>query len=51
MILIHHPQEADIGRVKVNIKCTEVVSGVSSEEQLPASYPVVRHKISLGELV
>jgi hypothetical protein len=47
----YHPQEADIGRVKVNIKCTEVVSGVSSEEQLPASYPVVRHKISLGELV
>lgn len=47
----YHPQESDIGRVKVNIRCTEEVIGVSSEEQLPASFPVVRHKISLGELV
>jgi len=48
----YHPQEADIGRVKVSITCTEEVMGVSSQqEQLPASFPVVRHKISLGELV
>lgn len=47
----YHPQESDMGRVKVNIRCTEEVVGVSSEDQLPASFPVVRHKISLGELV
>jgi len=47
----YHPQEADIRRVKVSIKCAEEVSGVSNEEQPPAGFPVVRHKISLGELV
>jgi len=46
-----YPQEADIGRVRVNIRCTEGASGVSSEKQLVAGSPVVRHKISLGELV
>jgi len=48
----YHPQEADIGRVKVNIRCTEEdISGVSSQEQLQAGFPVVRHKLSLGELI
>jgi len=47
----YHPQEADIGRVKVNIRCTEEISAVSSQEQLQAGSPVVRHKLSLGELV
>jgi len=47
----YHPQESDIGRFKVNIRYAEEVSEVSSEEQLPASLPAVRHKISLGELV
>lgn len=37
--------------VKVNIRCTEEVVGLSSQEQLPASSPVVRHRIALGELV
>jgi hypothetical protein len=47
----YHPQESDIGRVKVNIRCADDVSEVSSEDKLPASSPAVRHKISLGELV
>jgi len=47
----HHPQESDIGRIKVNIRYPEEVIAVSSEEQIPASLPAVRHKISLGELV
>merc|ERR1711881_144091 len=40
----YHPQECDIARVKVNIRWSEEVTG-STEEQLPASLPVVRHKI------
>jgi len=47
----YHPQEADIVRIKVTVKCTEETSGVSSEEQLCASYPNARRKLSLGELV
>jgi len=47
----YHPQEADIARVKVSIRCTEEVEGVSSEEQLPTGLAALRHKISLGELV
>jgi len=47
----YHPQESDIARIKVNIRCSEKMNGCSSEEQAPASVPAVRHKISLGELV
>jgi hypothetical protein len=47
----YHPQESDIGRIKVNIRCSEDVTRASSESQLPASCPPARHKISLGELV
>jgi len=47
----YHPQESDIGRVKVSIRCTEESNQVLSEEQLPTGSPAVRHKISLGDLV
>jgi len=47
----YHPQEADIGRVKVNIRCTEEIHRVSGEDQPSARCPGARHKISLGELV
>lgn len=44
----YHPQDTDIGRIKVHVRCSEDVSG---ESQLQASLPAGRHKISLGELV
>jgi hypothetical protein len=49
----YHPQESDIGRVKVSIKCFEEtkIEAATSEDQLPAGLPAVRHKISLGDLV
>jgi len=49
----YHPQDSDIGRFKVTVKALEEVLEVSTAEQaqFPASHPVVRHKISLGELV
>jgi hypothetical protein len=49
----YHPQDSDIGRFKVTIKGFEEVLEVSTtdRDQVPASHPVVRHKISLGELV
>jgi len=47
----YHPQESDIGRIKVSIRCSDSALDDSSVEPRPASMPVVRHKISLGELV
>lgn len=47
----YHPQESDIGRIKVSIRCAEEVIGVKGAEQFPACAQAVRHKISLGELV
>jgi len=47
----YHPQECDIARVKISIRCTEDTMGVSIKDQPLASLPVVRQKISLGELV
>jgi len=49
----YHPQDSDIGRFKVTVKTLEEGLEVSTAEQdrFPASHPVVRHKISLGELV
>lgn len=42
----YHPQETDIHRVRVSIRCTEETEG-----QLPVSMPVTRHTISLGDLI
>jgi len=42
----YHPQETDIHRVRVSIRCTEETEG-----QHPAAIPVVRHTISLGDLI
>jgi len=49
----YHPQESDIFRVKVSVRCTEETNGVAPEDQLPASasVPLKRHTISLGMLV
>lgn len=47
----YHPQECDVGRVRVSIRCSEEVTTVVSEDQLLASSPGVRHKLSLGDLV
>jgi len=47
----YHPQESDMGRFKVNIRCSQDVIAVSEEPQLTAGCPAMRHKISLGELV
>jgi hypothetical protein len=48
----YHPEETDMHRVKVNIRCTEETASVSEEEdQLSASVPTRRHTISLGDLV
>jgi hypothetical protein len=47
----YHPQESDIGRIKVSIRCSDSALDVSSADSRPASTSVVRHKISLGELV
>merc|ERR1712054_264902 len=42
----YHPQESDIGRVKVSIKCFEDTKNEAatstSEDQLPAGSPAVR---------
>lgn len=43
----YHPQDSDIARVKVTVRYSEDVSAVSKE----ACSAVVRHKLSLGELV
>lgn len=47
----YHAQDADIARVKVNIRYGEELSKASIAEQPGATPSVVRHKISLGELV
>jgi hypothetical protein len=47
----YHPEETDMYRVKVNIRCTEETASVSEEDQLSASVPTRRHTISLGDLV
>merc|ERR1719181_735061 len=47
----YHPEEADMYRVKVNIRCTEETASVSEEEdQLLANVPTRRQTISLGDL-
>jgi hypothetical protein len=46
----YHPQEADIRRVKVNIRCGERQGEVVCEDQFAGSSDK-KHKISLGELV
>lgn len=45
----YHPQEADIFRVKVIVRCAEET--ISSEGQLSTSLSEVRHTISLGDLL
>jgi hypothetical protein len=45
----YHPQESDIFRVKIAVRCSE--GTVSSEGQLSAGSPAVRHTISLGDLL
>jgi len=45
----YHPQESDIFRVKVIIRCTE--EATSSDNQVSTSCPTVRHTISLGDLL
>jgi len=47
----YHPAESHIEKFKVSTRCSEEVIGVSKEDQLAASFPAERHKISLGELV
>jgi hypothetical protein len=47
----YHPQESDIGRIKVSIRGGDSALDASSADPRPASASVVRHKISLGELV
>jgi len=45
----YHPQESDIFKVKIVVRCTE--GTISSEDQLSTSSPAVRHTISLGDLI
>jgi hypothetical protein len=48
----YHPQDADINKVKVSVKYIEDTEETSGpREQISASLPAQRHKISLGELV
>jgi len=49
----YHPQDSDIARIKVIIRYSEDASAVSKESAVSreASSSVVRHKLSLGELV
>jgi hypothetical protein len=47
----YHPQESDIGRIKVSIRHADSALDTSSAHPRPASTSVVRHNISLGELV
>lgn len=47
----YHPEAADIARVKVSIRCIEEVDGGAAESRLPARFPVMRQKITLGNLV
>jgi len=45
----YHPQDADIRKLKVSIRCSEGVSNVLQEKCEPSS--AEKHKISLDELV
>jgi hypothetical protein len=45
----YHPQESDIFKVKIVVRCTEET--ISSEDRLLTSTPAVRHTISLGDLI
>lgn len=47
----YHPQEADIGRIKVVVRCAQNVAGVSSESLPSSGLPAARQTISLGQLV
>jgi len=46
----YHPQDADVARVKVSIKCNEHLSEGCAEEH-GFSSSIKKHKISLGELI
>jgi hypothetical protein len=44
----YHPQESDMYRVKITVRCSEETA---SDDQLQTRVPAVRHTISLGDLV
>jgi hypothetical protein len=45
----YHPQESDIFKIKIAVRCTEET--ISSEGELSTGSPAVRHTISLGDLI
>jgi hypothetical protein len=46
----YHPQDADVTRVKVSVKCNEHLSGRCGEEHVLSS-STKKHKVSLCELI
>lgn len=48
----YHPQDSDVFRVKISVRCAEDTNGALPEDQAAAGIPLIqRQKISLGELL
>lgn len=47
----HHPEDSEIGTIKVSIRYAEETSSISSEQQHASNSSSTRRKISLGDLL
>lgn len=47
----YHPQNSDIEKIKVVVRCAQDEKEVLNESQTPSGLPAARQKIALGQLV